>query len=171
MVGHDADAAQRLLDELRTQVQSAVEDLRRVVHALRPPALDDLGLAGALREAVRRWDGGGLEIAYEAPSSLPPIPAATELAAYRIVHESLANVVRHAGATRCSVVLRAADGLEVLVEDDGRGMPHAGSAGVGLVSMRARAEELGGRLDVESGPEGGTRVRAWLPVDDLESKR
>lgn len=165
VVGEDAETAKKLLADLRDQVQGAIDELRRLVHALRPPALDDLGLLGALREHARRWNGGGLAIVFDTPPALPSIPAATELAAYRIVHEALANVVRHAGAERCRIALRVGADLEVFVEDDGCGISQTVARGVGLASMRERAEELGGVLRVGAGRDGGTRVCAVLPLE------
>lgn len=91
--------------------------------------------------------------------------AAVEVAAYRIVTEALTNVVRHAGATRCTVWLCPSETeLHLAVDDDGRGVPDSYRAGVGLTSMRERAEELGGAFRIERLPEGGTRVVASLPV-------
>jgi signal transduction histidine kinase len=95
---------------------------------------------------------------------LGALPAAVEVAAYRIVQEALTNVVRHAGARSAGVQLRDADGvLELEVVDDGCGVPPQRTAGVGTSSMRERAEELGGSCTVEPAPGGGTRVRALLP--------
>lgn len=168
--GQDA-AARELLLELREQVEAAIADLRRLVHALRPPALDDLGLAAALREQVERVRSERLAPTFEAPHALPPIPAAVELAAYRIVQEALANVVRHADARSCRVSIVVGDDLSVVVEDDGIGVdaaatagPRADGSGVGLASMRERAAELGGTLRVGPGPGGGTRLTARLPL-------
>ena len=96
---------------------------------------------------------------------LPVLPAALEVAAYRIVQEALTNVVRHARVSAARVVLRPEEGaLEVEVCDDGVGMPSQRTAGVGLLSMRERAEELGGTCTVEPAPSGGTRVLARLPM-------
>jgi signal transduction histidine kinase len=103
----------------------------------------------------------------EAPGELPPLPAAVEVAAYRIVQEALTNVARHAGASNCVVRFAPDEGREVLrieVIDDGRGMAEDRSAGVGLHSMRERAEELGGSCVVEGLPARGTSVRAVLPL-------
>jgi signal transduction histidine kinase len=103
----------------------------------------------------------------EAPEELPPLPAAVEVAAYRIIQEALTNVARHARARTCCVRLsvdEAADALHLEVTDDGVGMPKDRGAGVGLSSMRERAEELGGICDVEPIPTGGTRVLARLPL-------
>ncbi len=167
MVEGDPAATRTLLRGLKEQAQSAVADVRRLVYALRPPALDDLGLLGAIRETAAQHDAGRLRISVDAPERLPPLPAAVEVAAYRIAQEALTNVARHAGASRCTVrlALDEQDGrLQLEVADDGRGLSPARGRGVGLVSMRERAEELGGECVVESLPEGGTRVRASLPL-------
>jgi signal transduction histidine kinase len=103
----------------------------------------------------------------EAPDELPPLPAAVEVACYRIVQEAITNIVRHARAPTCLVRLsvdRGSGVLEVEITDDGVGIPGERVAGVGLSSMRERAEELGGTLAVERGPEAGTRVLARLPL-------
>ena len=103
----------------------------------------------------------------EAPDELQPLPAAVEVACYRIVQEALTNISRHAHARSCHIRLsvdRGSGVLEVEITDDGVGIPEERAAGVGLTSMRERAEELGGTLAVEPGPEAGTRVRARLPL-------
>ena len=169
----DPDAAEELLLELKADAQEAVTDIRRLVYGLRPPALDDLGLLGALRETAAQYGAKGLNVSLEVPENMPPLSAAVEVAAYRIAQEALTNVARHAGATRAivSIAPDEAGGLRVEVRDDGAGMPDrqadtAGHAGVGLTSMRERATELGGTLAVDSLPEGGTRVLARLPLPE-----
>jgi signal transduction histidine kinase len=165
----DPATADALLDNLRGHIQTAVEDVRRLVYALRPPALDDLGLVAALHEGVRDYSHAGLAIGIEAPASLPPLPAAVEVAAYRIVQEALTNVVRHAEATTCIVtfVLDVSRGiLQLEIADDGCGMPQKYLPGVGLISMRERATELGGHLTIEPRLSGGTLVRAELPLQE-----
>jgi signal transduction histidine kinase len=106
----------------------------------------------------------GPRITVEAPD-LPPLPAAVEVAAYRIVQEALTNVVRHASARRCTVrLVPGPRTVTVTVTDDGVGLPSgAGRAGVGLASMRERAEEMGGSVTVQDAPGGGVEVRAVLP--------
>jgi signal transduction histidine kinase len=163
-----AERARRLRDGLR----ETVAEVRRVVDDLRPPALDELGLAGALRESVAAYS---LEPAGAAPAAaprvdllldapLPELPAAVEVAAYRIATEAVANAVRHSGCRTCRIRLGLADaGLAVEVADDGGGLPAGVVPHVGLVSMRERATEIGGRLTIDSGADG-TRVRAWLPL-------
>jgi signal transduction histidine kinase len=165
LVDKDPGAVRRILGSLSEHVQDVVADVRRLVHDLRPPALDDRGLVGALaQQAERITETGGPVVTVEA-SDLGPLPAAVEVAAYRIVSEALTNVARHAGARRARVGL-ALDGGSVIVEvtDDGTGIAAEAQAGVGLVSLRERAAELGGRSEVTCPPTGGTLVRAWLPL-------
>ncbi|MGY1742629.1 MULTISPECIES: histidine kinase [unclassified Blastococcus] len=160
----DADA---VLRQARDEVAGALADVRRLVHDLRPPALDDLGLAGAVRQQAERLLPAAVATTVTAGPGTDGLPAAVEVAAYRIASEALANVARHARATAVRVTLeRDAGGrLAVTVADDGRGIDPAAPAGVGLVSLRERAAELGGRCSVTCPPEGGTVVRAELPVE------
>jgi signal transduction histidine kinase len=159
------DLSQTILNDLITQAQAATTDVRRLVYDLRPPALDDLGLAGALRAQAGRLSQPGRLTVVLAADALPELPAAVEVAAYRIVQEAAANVVRHAQATSCRITLRPEAGcLYVAVADDGRGLPELLQAGVGLQSMRERAEELGGQLGLTSTAGLGTIVSAWLPL-------
>ena len=112
---------------------------------------------------VGRAAGVAIQVG-SAPSPLPELPAAVEVAAYRIAVEAMTNAVRHAGARACRVQLDAADQLTIEVTDDGRGLGEPPRAGTGLESMRERAAEVGGELSVERRPEGGTRVIARLPL-------
>ena len=155
----------RLLGTARSEITDVLAEVRRLVHGLRPPALDDVGLAGAVRQQVDRLSAPGLTVRLDVPERLDGLPAAVEVAAYRIVSEALTNVVRHAQASRATVLLRD-EGARLVVEvtDDGRGIDRDAAAGVGLVSLRERAVELGGRTQVTEGPDGGTRVRAELPL-------
>jgi two-component system NarL family sensor kinase len=166
----DPNAADELLTRLKTEVQDAIADIRRIAYDLRPPTLDELGLVPALREQAARLSGsngspGTLRISVEAPGDLPGLPAAVEVAAYRIAVEAVTNVSRHAEAHTCSIVLSVHGDLEVEVRDDGRGIPPSPKGGVGLASMRERAEELGGTLAVEPGEDSGTVVLARLPLE------
>lgn len=161
LVRRDPDAAEEQIATTSRQVQGVVADVRRLVHDLRPPALDDRGLVGALRQQAEQ---SPLPVSVEA-GDLGVLPAAAEVAAYRIVSEALTNVARHASARSARVRLHREDGCLVLeVEDDGVGIPAEAQAGVGLVSLRERAGELGGRSEVTCPPGGGTVVRAWLPM-------
>ena len=158
----DPERAAELVRLARAEVREALDDVRRLVHDLRPPALDDLGLEAALRQQAERLRPQ-VAVAVDA-AGLDGLPAAVEVAAYRIVSEALTNVVRHAGAARGTVRLEGGPtALEVSVGDDGRGIGTDVSAGVGLLSMRERAEELGGQCEVRCPEEGGTVVHAVLP--------
>jgi signal transduction histidine kinase len=166
LVDRDPEAAQGHLAATSEHVQEVVADVRRLVHDLRPPALDDLGLVGAVRQQAEHLGGSGLQVRVEA-DDLGTLPAAVEVAAYRIAAEALTNVVRHAGATTCAVRLCHDAGELVLeVRDDGLGIDADAQAGVGLLSLRERAAELGGRSEVTCPAGGGTLVRAWLPTEE-----
>lgn len=160
----DAGRAERLLEKLEDELWGTLEGVRRLAHNLTPPDLEVLGLEGALRLRAEALAGERLKLELVFPDTLPPAPAA-ESAAYHIVSEAVANVVRHAGARTCRVELRADGGwLELSVTDDGRGFVGEGR-GLGLVSMRERAEEIGGRFAVTAAPDTpGVRVWASLPL-------
>jgi len=162
--GRPADELEPILDALAADTRRALEDVRRLAYGLRPPVLDQLGLVGTLRQEAAGLSTGTLHVEVAAPEPVPDLAAAVEVAAYRIGSEALANVARHAGATRAWVALRCTgDMLELTVEDDGQGMPGAPRIGVGVTSMRERAEELGGELRVEQSRRGGVAVIARLP--------
>ncbi|WP_269802750.1 sensor histidine kinase [Actinocorallia populi] len=161
----DARTADRTLVEVSQDLSAVLADVRRLVHDLRPPALDQFGLLGAIEQQAARFGGGALSVRVSAEGDLAELPAAVEVAVFRIVSEALNNVVRHAGAARCTVRLAAGEGLVRLeVSDDGRGVPPGALVGVGLVAMRERAEELGGRCSIVQGAEGGTTVSAVIPA-------
>jgi signal transduction histidine kinase len=166
LIQTDPARAEDLLGGVMQRAQDAVSDVRRLVYELRPPALDALGLLAALRAHTDHQGEGSTRVMVEAPGALPPLPAAVEVAAYRIVMEALNNVARHAEARRCEVRLYLAEPgmLTLEVSDDGRGIEDDHKPGVGLSSMRERAEELGGSCAVASVPSGGTRVKARLPL-------
>ena len=169
---HDLAAADALVAEQQVIIRSTIADIRRLVYNLRLPSLDELGLVGALRERVAHatmsTDNGQvakLHVTVEAVEDLPPLPAAIEVAAYRIVQEALTNVVRHAHASTCQVRLSVVEGtLYVEVTDDGVGIAIGQQAGVGLLSMRERAAEVGGSCHIRPRPRGGTQVCASLPL-------
>ncbi len=177
---HDDPAkAQRLLEELIARNESTVAEVRRLVYELRPASLDDLGLVGAVRDYASGLKGGAkdaprLRADVQVPSGgLPSLPAAIEVAAYRISTEALTNVARHARArqARVSFTLNGSNHsrkLHLEIVDDGIGLPASQRSGIGLISMRERAEEVGGQLLIESFPGQGTRVVADLPLVDLK---
>jgi signal transduction histidine kinase len=165
LVPTDPGTAERDLLVLRDDIQGTVVDVRRLVEGLRPPAIDELGLGPALTQAISRLAGPtGTAVEVRVAEPLPPVPAAVEVAAYRIVSEAVTNVLRHSAAATCLVTLAVRDGwLVATVADDGTGLPPVpGTAGNGLATMRERAEELGGTLRVEGGD--GTTVTATLPL-------
>ncbi len=165
LLGSNPPAASGLLADARAEIQEAVADVRRLVYALRPPALDELGLVGALREQGERLEvGEHVRVTVEAPQNLGALPAAVEVAAYRIALEAMTNAARHAEARACVVRIAVDGALELEIRDDGRGLPSDVRAGVGIASMRERAEELGGTCEVEHGGRRGTRVHARLPL-------
>jgi signal transduction histidine kinase len=164
LLRQDPDAAEALLHEANAHAQAATADIRRVVYGLRPPALDALGLLGALQEQAEQYRSSGILITIETPGALPPLPAAFEVACFRIAQEAMTNVVRHAHATRCAITLALGETLALEISDNGQGIPRDQRAGVGLNSMRERAEELGGTLTVTPSVDGGTRVLVRLPM-------
>jgi signal transduction histidine kinase len=162
-------AAIALLDRLTPRVNAVVADVRSLVLELRPPTLDELGLAAAIRELADRLSTSGTKVV-AVLDDLGPLPAAVEVAAYRIAGEAATNAVRHAEASEVRIVLfREGAHLRLTVADDGvwrqpGSVPSEGrSSGLGLHSMRERAEELGGALDVVGG-SAGTVVNARLPI-------
>ncbi|MBF4768408.1 sensor histidine kinase [Nocardioides agariphilus] len=171
LVGKDPAGAECTIASLSSHVQEVVADVRRLVHDLRPPALDDRGLVGALAQQAESITASGGPAVSVSASTVAGLPAAVEVAAYRIVSEALTNVARHASATRATVRLAVGDGeLLVEVSDDGAGIAPEAQVGVGLVSLRERADELGGRSEVTCPPTGGTYVRAWLPLSSASSE-
>lgn len=157
------DQAQAMARTLAEQMRAATAEIRQLVYNLRPPMLDELGLAGAIRHFPIQDSALLFEV--RAPETLLPISAAVEVAAYLIAREALHNVVRHAGATTCRVEIAVGDDvLIVCVADDGCGLPAGASAGVGFSSMRERAAEVDGTLLIEPAPGGGTQVVARLPL-------
>ncbi|MFL5587276.1 MAG: sensor histidine kinase [Ktedonobacteraceae bacterium] len=164
LLRQDPDMAEHLLTDATTHAQEAIADIRRLVYALRPPVLDDLGLLAALQEQINQYHASGIVLKLEAPEALHPLPAAIEMACYRIVQEALTNVVRHAHATHATVHLRLQEDLLVEVTDNGQGLPPGVRSGVGLRAMHERAEELGGTCLVEAIAKGGTRMCARLPL-------
>jgi signal transduction histidine kinase len=170
LIAEDPAQAEDLVGQLAEQAREEIAEVRRLVDGLRPPALDQLGLVSALRQRV---DEHNLAVGthhnrhrmtwvLDADDDLGPLPAAVEVAAYRIVTEALTNVARHSTSDSAAVRLDpAADGLHLEVTDHGRS--GAWRPGVGLSSMRERATELGGTLEAGPGPGGG-RVAALLPL-------
>ncbi|RKN66040.1 ATP-binding protein [Paenibacillus ginsengarvi] len=186
------DIAIEMLGDLRKTIRMTVDEIRTLVHDLRPPSLDELGLIGAIQERISELnkpvrllaDEQGtppLHIRLHEPPPLPDLSAAVEVAAYRIVTESLANVIKHSQATECTVKLDVSSSGQLAIEvtDNGTGLSSAyaqrqrlpGKGGIGLQSLRERAAELGGHCSIEQAERGGTRVRAILPIQPKEGPR
>lgn len=168
LMRRDPGAAAEVLAAQIAVQRELVADVRLLVYGLRPPALDQLGLADALRSratylARPGLDGQAMLIEVEEHGSLDDLPAAVEVAAFWICVEALNNAVKHARARRCWVRLSRHVALEVEIRDDGRGLPVDVTPGGGLVSMRERAEELGGTFAVDTVRDGAV-VRARLPI-------
>ncbi|EFH88233.1 histidine kinase [Ktedonobacter racemifer] len=168
----DPAATDALLNQLESEIELVIADIRRLVYNLRPPALDEFGLSGAVREYAARLGGEAqaLKIMVKIPSSLPLLPAAVEVAAYRIVQEAVTNVIRHAHAHTCQVRLLVDTTLQIEVQDDGAGFEETQSTGVGLISMRERAEELGGSFTLKKNQPCGTAILAHLPLGESSAE-
>lgn len=165
LVRSDPDRALKLLGELRQQVRSSINDVRRVVYGLRPIELDKHGLEGALMRRVASANNDSdrrLVVTATMPAQMAGLSPATELAAYRIVSEGLANALRHSGATSCTIDISMGASLRIVITDNGsRGQDWV--PGVGVASMIDRAEELGG--SASAGPtSSGWSVIADLPL-------
>jgi signal transduction histidine kinase len=166
LVRSEPDAVAERLGHLQEAARGALDTVRRLSHGLRPPALDELGLAGALRQLA---DSLGLPV--RLPAEEPPrLPAAVEVAVYLIAAEALHNVARHAGPCGVALELEVDAGEFVLaVRDSGPGVDASRPAGIGLTTMRERADELGGSVTVESAPDRGTTVTARLPLRESDA--
>jgi len=171
--GEQREALDDAVGEAIGQLEEEIGNLRALITDLRPAALDEFGVAGALETLAGRVGRNGLQVQLvlgPAGGGLGGRPvrytAELESAVYRVVQESLTNASKHGGARRASVELRD-DGatVEVVVWDDGSGFdPGAGTEGFGLLGMRERALLLGGTLDVDSAPGQGTTVRLSVPA-------
>jgi signal transduction histidine kinase len=165
----DPDAAAALIARLVPRLNAAVADVRALVHELRPPSLDELGLAASVRELAARMSTAEVPVRADV-ADLPVLSAALDVAAYRIVAEAIANAVRHARASGVAVSVAVAAGrLDIAVSDDGRGLPADPVHGLGLTSMRFRAEELGGEFTLNSSA-AGTAIRARIPIAPQETE-
>jgi signal transduction histidine kinase len=162
------EASRAATQELRELVVSTLQDVRRLAVELRPTALDDFGLVAALERLTASFgEQTGISVDFETALADERLPEEVETALYRIVQESLTNVVKHARARRVSILLARKEGsVKAVVEDDGRGFDPAEQAGdgFGLVGMSERLALLGGRLEVESDADAGTTIAAEVPV-------
>jgi signal transduction histidine kinase len=153
-----------LVEHLISDSQSIVQEVRQLVHGLRPPALDDHGLIGALRLLVEKFESSKLKVSITVPETIPVLPAAIEVAVYRIIQEAMTNVVKHAKANNCQIILNINNSFEITMVDDGQGFKPTRQSGVGLISMRERTEEIGGNFKIQAGKKGGTLITARFPL-------
>jgi signal transduction histidine kinase len=167
LVSTDPRASVELLKDLKGQVKSTVAEIRRLVYALRPPVLDEFGLVSSIREHIAPYTGPkGLQVTFDVGEPMPLLPAAVEVAAYRIALEAFTNIINHAEASQCNIKININNGSLLLeVSDNGKGLADRNHTGVGLTSMHERASELGGECVIENSVSGGTCVRARLPIN------
>jgi signal transduction histidine kinase len=162
LIHQDPTQAEIVANDLREDLRQATAEIRQLIYDLRPPRLDELGLVGAIKSFRV-----GTELRFEviAPDPMPALPAAVEVAVYRITSEAVYNVVKHAQATACVICIEVAEGHLILsVTDNGQGLLDKQETGVGLHSMKERAAEVGGMFSIQPGPAGGLRVTASLPI-------
>jgi two-component system sensor histidine kinase UhpB len=155
--------------ELAAELQSTLDEIRRISRELRPEALDDLGLINALIAlSTRAGRQGDLQIERHFADDLPALSSELELVIYRVAQEALTNVLRHAEASHCLVELQSRDGrVELRVSDDGRGMPgRIQGQAIGIEGMRERALLAGGSLAIEAKADAGTTVRLTVPAEE-----
>lgn len=156
--------AEKMIAELSEDMRQATGEVRRLVYDLRPPMLDDLGLVAAIKHM--KLADSGLRIEVIAPDPMPSLPAATEVAIYRIASEAVHNVVKHAQATCCKVEIDIEPRvLRLRVSDDGKRAAASYTSGIGLQSMQERAAELGGTFSIQADENNGTYVEVRLPLE------
>ena len=153
-----------LLAEIRVEAKESIREVRRLVDDLRPAAIDEVGLVGAIRQRAAALSTEALSYDVTGPDALPPLPAAVEVAAFRIASEGMTNVAKHSRASRCAVLVELNGTLGVTVTDNGCGPAGPAGTGVGWTSMTERAAELGGSCEISVRAEGGLVVRAVLPL-------
>lgn len=173
LVRPQPDRAEEELDQLQVELRSAIADIRRLVHGLRPPALDEFGLVTALRSRLLAFEseGDGFTVELIASGTSHTLPAAVEVAIYRITEEALTNIDRHAAARSATVVLNVGSTVRLEIADDGRGIAPEPRLGIGFQSMRERTEELGGSYEVRSRDGEGTRILVTIPLSNPEISR
>jgi signal transduction histidine kinase len=163
LLDQNPTTARQMLTAVTEQLNTAISQVRHLAHQLHPPELELLGLAGALRE--RALTHPTLAIRLDGPEALPPLPPAVETAAYYIALEAVTNVEKHAGGRTCRLRLAlVGDVLEMEIADDGPGLTAERANGLGLLSMQARAAEVGGSCRLETNAATGTQVIVRLPV-------
>lgn len=169
LIPQQPTTASDILSSVETDLTDSLGEIRHLVESLRPPILDQLGLVGSIREFMSpllHHPHGDAETRFSltVESEVPELPAAVEVAAYRIITEAVTNVLRHANASACQVVISANGELLLRISDDGIGLPVSIRQGVGLNSMRERAAEVGGYTNFSALFPTGTQVEVRLPL-------
>jgi signal transduction histidine kinase len=160
----DQTVKNRLL-ELQDNLRTAIGNIRQLVYNLRPPALDELGFIFAMDELSRQFEDSKVKVSIEAGNIDFQFHAAIEVAAYRIAQEAITNAIKHSKGSICKIMLETDDThLTIFIEDDGIGLPENRKSGIGLHSMRERAEEVGGEFFIKNGDDIGTAVKVRLPL-------
>jgi signal transduction histidine kinase len=160
----DLSVKNRLV-ELQGDLRTAIAGIRQLVYNLRPPALDELGLIFALDELCRQYEGSSIKVSLEASEIDFPLHAAIEVAAYRIVQEAVTNARKHSKGTHCKVALGIEDSLlRITIRDNGVGLPDNRNNGIGLHSMRERAEEVDGQFLIKNNSDKGMTIEVRLPL-------
>lgn len=169
-----AEAAQystnpyELLEQIQFQTQNALSTIREIVEALRPSEIDQLGLCHALEKFIHQIETAGIQAEFVVPDSFPKLPAAVEIALYRITQEAVHNVIKHSASNYCLVNLEVNDYVILRIQDNGKGFTIPVAKGVGLDSMQERAVENGGTLEVQSVLNQGTSITAKFPYKERE---
>jgi signal transduction histidine kinase len=165
------------LEEARETLDASIDEMRRLIEGLRPPLLDDLGLARAIeRYAVSMGDTAGLCLELRLQEADGLLPEA-EISIYRIAQECINNVFKHSGCSRCEVSLEMSeDVLELVIKDDGVGFDLDETASriegsFGLAGMRERAESMGGTLEIDSACGRGSRISLVVPLERIRRKQ
>ena len=160
----DESERNSLLAETRDEAKETIKEVRRLVEGLRPKAIDEVGLVNAVRQRAAALSTAALKYDVKGPETLPSLPAAVEVAVFRIASEAMTNTAKHSGASHCTVVIELDGTLAVTVTDNGCGSAKATRTGMGWTSMTERAAELGGSCTISSRAEGGLTVRAVVPL-------
>ena len=178
MKASENQEVREVAESLETMFAESMEAVRRLGHELRPPSLDDLGLPEATEALAQRMaERSDVDIEFEYFGSRRRLESEVELVLYRVAQEALTNMWKHAHATKARVILSSkADGVELIVDDNGRGFDPAGEnpsdgrgLGLGVFGMQERVDLVGGILEVDGNRNPGTRVRAWIPADNGSS--
>ena len=166
LVSSDPERAAQILQDLRGDTQSTVEEVRHILQDLRPSVIDELGLDGAIKAMVAERNGQqGVAIHYERLGNGGVISAEIETTLYQIVNEALLNVLKHAQASSAQIELNSAETITLSIEDDGIGLPSGNiQTGIGLASINRRVEKLGGQINLAPASAGGTALTVTLPA-------